>query len=129
MYDAMNSALSKCKTDSSCYLSILDEPIPVSPSTAYYKQVKATWMAVIYGAGNAAATRSALVAKLPKVTNTGARIAICEAIDELTPSGDAATADALQKVVDADTKAGDANLIATDNTVEQVSWRLRVRGQ
>jgi hypothetical protein len=129
MYDAMNSALSKCKTDSSCYLSILDEPIPVSPSTAYYKQVKATWMAVIYGSGNAAATRSALVAKLPKVTNTGARIAMCEAIDELTPNGDAATADALQKIVDADTKAGDANLIATDNTVEQVSWRLRVRGQ
>jgi hypothetical protein len=129
MYDAMNSALAKCKTDSSCYLSILDEPIPVSPSTAYYKQVKATWMAVIYGSGNAAATRAALVAKLPKVTNTGARIAICEAIDELTPSGDAATADALQKVVDADTKAGDANLIATDNTVEQVSWRLRVRAQ
>jgi hypothetical protein len=129
MYDAMNSATSKCKTDSSCYLSILDEPIPVSPSTAYYKQVKATWMAVIYGGSNAAATRAALVAKLPKVTNTGARIAICEAIDELTPNGDAATADALQKVVDADTKAGDANLIATDNTVEQVSWRLRVRAQ
>lgn len=129
MYDAMNSALSKCKTDSSCYLSILDEPIPVSPSTAYYKQVKATWMAVIYGASNAAATRSALVAKLPKVTNTGARIAVCEAIDELSPTGDPPTADALQKIVDADTKAGDANLIATDNTVEQVSWRLRVRGQ
>jgi hypothetical protein len=129
MYDAMNSALSKCKTDASCYLSILDEPIPVSPSTAYYKQVKATWMTVIYGSGNAAATRSALVAKLPKVTNTGARIAMCEAIDELSPTGDAATADALQKIVDADTKAGDANLIATDNTVEQVSWRLRVRGQ
>jgi hypothetical protein len=129
MYDAMNSALSKCKTDSSCYLSVLDEPIPVSPSTAYYKQVKATWMTVIYGASNAAATRSALVAKLPKVTNTGARIAICEAIDELTPKGDAATADALQKVVDADQKGGDANLIATDNTVEQVAWRLRVRAQ
>jgi len=129
MYDAMNSALSKCKQDASCYLSILDEPIPVSPSTAYYKQVKATWMAVIYGSSNAAATRSALAAKLPKVTNTGARIAICEAIDELSPTGDVATADALQKVVDADTKAGDANLIATDNTVEQVSWRLRVRAQ
>lgn len=129
MYDAMNSALSKCKSDASCYLSILDEPIPVSPSTAYYKQVKATWMAVIYGGNNAAATRSALVAKLPKVTNTGARIAICEAIDELSPTGDVASADALQKVVDADTKSGDANLIATDNTVAQVSWRLRVRGQ
>lgn len=129
MYDAMNSALTKCKQDASCYLSILDEPIPAQPTTSYYKQVKATWMAVIYGSGNAAATRSALVAKLPKVTNTGARIAMCEAIDELSPTGDVATADALQKIVDADTKSGDANLIATDNTVEQVSWRLRVRGQ
>lgn len=129
MWDAVNGALSKCKTDTSCYLSILDEPIPVSPSTAYYRQVKATWMAVIYGSSNANATRAALVAKLPKVTNTGARIAVCEAIDELAPQGDAAAADALQKIVDADTKSGDANLIATDNTVEQVSWRLRVRGQ
>ena len=129
MWDAVESALTKCKTDTSCYLGILDEPIPTVPPTAYYKQVKATWMAVIYGAGNAAATRTALLSKVEKVKSTGARIALVEAIDELSPAGDVATADALDKIVAADSKAGDKDLISTDNTVAQVAWRLRVRGQ
>ncbi|HEY6462127.1 MAG TPA: hypothetical protein VIY73_18300 [Polyangiaceae bacterium] len=129
MWNATDSALKKCKTDASCYLSILDEPIPTTPPTAYYKQVKATWMAVIYGGGNAAGTRSALLSKVDKVQNAGARIAVVEAIDELSPTGDVASADALDKIVAADTKSGEKPLISVDNTVAQVAWRLRVRGQ
>jgi hypothetical protein len=130
MYEAIASATDKCRTDSSCYMSILDEPIPSVPPTAYYKQVKATWMVVMLGGGaNAGATRSALLKKVPNVKNTGARIALVEAIDELAPQGDATAADALDKIVEGDTKSGDKDLVATDNTVAQVAWRLRVRGQ
>jgi hypothetical protein len=129
MYDAIASALDKCTTNASCYIGILDEPIPSVPPTAYYKQVKATWMSVIYGGGNAAGTRGQLLSKVDKVHNAGARIALCEAIDELAPQGDAAAADALDKIVAADVKSGDKELIATDNAVAQVAWRLRVRGQ
>ncbi|HEY8089461.1 MAG TPA: hypothetical protein VIF09_16485, partial [Polyangiaceae bacterium] len=129
MWTATDSALKKCKTDASCYLAILDEPVPTTPPTAYYKQVKAAWMSVIYGGGNAAGTRSALLSKVDKVKNAGARIAVVEAIDELSPTGDVATADALDKIVAADTKAGDKELISVDNTVAQVAWRLRVRSQ
>jgi hypothetical protein len=129
MYDAIASALDKCTTNASCYMGILDEPIPSVPPTAYYKQVKATWMSVIYGGGNAAGTRGQLLSKVDKVHNAGARIALCEAIDELAPQGDAAAADALDKIVAADVKSGDKELIATDNAVAQVAWRLRVRGQ
>jgi hypothetical protein len=129
MWNATDGALKKCKSDASCYLSILDEPIPTTPPTAYYKQVKATWMAVIYGGGNAAGTRSALLSKVDKVQNAGARIAVVEAIDELSPTGDVASADALDKIVAADTKSGEKALISVDNTVAQVAWRLRVRGQ
>jgi hypothetical protein len=128
MWTAADSALQKCKADASCYLAVLDEPIPQSPPTAYYKQVKATWMAVIYG-GTSPATKTALLGKVDKIKNAGARIAVVEAIDELSPTGDAAAADALDKVVAADVKSGDANVIATDNTVTQVAWRLRVRNQ
>ena len=100
------------------------------PPTAYYKQVKATWMAVIYGGGaHGDATRSELLKRVDKVKNTGARIALCEAIDELAPKGDTAAADALDKIVAADVKSGDKDLAAVDNTVVQVAWRLRVRGQ
>jgi hypothetical protein len=129
MWTATDSALKKCKSDASCYLAILDEPIPTTPPTAYYKQVKASWMSVIYGGGNAAGTRSGLLSKVDKIQNAGARIAVVEAIDELSPTGDVATADALDKIVAADTKSGDKALISVDNTVAQVAWRLRVRGQ
>jgi hypothetical protein len=129
MFDATSAPLLKCKADLNCYLAVLEEPIPAVPATSYYRQVKATWMAVIYGGGNAAGTRAELLKRVDKVHNTGARIALCEAIDELSPKGDPAAADALDKIVAADVKNGDKELVAADNTVAQVAWRLRVRGQ
>jgi cellobiose-specific phosphotransferase system component IIA len=129
MFDATSAPLLKCKQDVSCYLAALDEPIPAVPPTSYYKQVKAAWMSVIYGSGNANGTRGELLKRVDKVQNTGARIALCEAIDELAPQGDPAGADALEKIVAADVKSGNKDLVAADNTVAQVAWRLRVRGQ
>jgi hypothetical protein len=129
MFDATSGPLAKCKTDAACYFTVLDEPIPSVPQTSYYRQVKATWMAVIYGSGHADATRGELLKRVDKVKNTGARIALCEAIDELAPKGDTAAADELEKIVAADVKSGDKDLAGGDNTVAQVAWRLRVRGQ
>jgi len=130
MFENASGALDKCKTETSCYVSLLEQPIPTGSPTANWKAIKATWMAVIYGGGaNANATRAQLLKSLEKVRNPGARIALCEAIDELAPQGDVASADALDKIVAADTKNGDKELAATDNTVAQVAWRLRVRGQ
>jgi cellobiose-specific phosphotransferase system component IIA len=129
MFDATSAPLLKCKADVGCYLAVLDEPIPSVPPTSYYRQVKATWMTVIYGSGNANGTRAELLKRVDKVQNTGARIALCEAIDELAPQGDVAAADALDKIVANDVKSGDKTLVGADNTVAQVAWRLRVRGQ
>ena len=129
MFDATSAPLLKCKSDVACYLAVLDETIPSVPPTSYYRQVKATWMTVIYGSGNANGTRGDLLKRVDKVQNTGARIALCEAIDRLAPQGDVAAADALDKIVAADTKSGDKALAGADNTVAQVAWRLRVRGQ
>jgi hypothetical protein len=130
MFDATSAPLLKCKADVGCYLAVLEEPIPALPPTSYYKQVKASWMTVIYGGGASAnATRGELLKRLDKVKMTGARIAMCEAIDELAPQGDVAAADALDKIVAADVKSGDKEVVAADNTVAQVAWRLRVRGQ
>jgi hypothetical protein len=129
MFDATSAPLAKCKSDVPCYLTVLDEPIPSVPQTSYYRQVKATWMAVIYAGAHGDETRGELVKRVDKVKNTGARIALCEAIDRLAPKGDPAAADALEKVVAADVKSGDKDLAGGDNTVAQVAWRLRVRGQ
>ena len=129
MFDNASAALDKCKMETSCYVSLIEQPIPAGSPTANWKAIKATWMAVIYGGGaNANATRGELLKRMDKVRNPGARIALCEAIDELAPGGDPSAADALDKIVAADAKNGDKELGATDNTVAQVAWRLRVRG-
>jgi hypothetical protein len=129
MFDSASAALTKCKMDANCYVSIFSEPVPSTPPTANYKAIKAAWMAVIYGSGNAAGTRSSLLKYMDKVSNAGARIALIAAIDELSPTGDVPTADALDKIVADDTKSGNKDLIATDNTVAQVAWRLRNRSK
>jgi hypothetical protein len=130
MFDNASSALDKCKSDVSCYEGLLDQPIPTQPATANWKAIKAAWMTVIFGGGpSAGATRAELVKHVDKVKNTGARIALVAAIDELAPQGDTKAADALDEVVATDAKGGDKEVIAADNTVAQVAWRLRMRGQ
>jgi hypothetical protein len=129
-FDLAGSALDKCKADVGCYEGILDQPIPNTPPTAYFKAVKAAWMTVILGGGPAAnGTRAELVKHVDKVRNPGARIAVVAAVDELSPQGDNATADALDKIVASDAKGGDKDVISADNTVAQVAWRLRARAK
>jgi hypothetical protein len=130
MFENAGAPLDKCKTDARCYVSLLDEPVPSGSPTGNWRAIKATWMIVIYGGGaNANATRAELLTHVDKVRNAGARIALCEAIDELAPQGDVAAADALDKIVQADARSGDKELAGTDNTVAQVAWRLRVRNE
>jgi hypothetical protein len=116
-----------CKTDASCYVKILDEDIPSTPPTANQRQIKATYMAVIYAAKNGDKIRGDLLAHVDKVRNAAARVAIVQAIDELAPNGDTAAADALDKICDKDTAQGDNDLVAPDNVVKQISFRLRSR--
>jgi hypothetical protein len=128
MYEYASQVLDKCGTTASCYVSVLDEPIPSSPKTANFRAIKASWMAVIYGEPSAAdATRRGLLARVDKVKDAEARLALVEAIDELAPKGDVATADALDKIVAADTKAGDKNVLMADDSVVKVALRLRAR--
>jgi hypothetical protein len=50
-----------------------------------------------------------------------------EAIDYLAPQGDPATADKLDRIVEADTAAGDKSVLQGDDVVVKVSQRLRAR--
>jgi hypothetical protein len=126
-FDYASKALDKCGTTSSCYVSLLDEPIPSTPTTANFKATKAAWMAVIYGEGSADATRAELLKRVDKVKDASARLSLVEAIDELSPKGDVATADALEKIVAADTKAGDKLVLMADDSVVKIALRLRAR--
>jgi hypothetical protein len=128
MYDYASGVLDKCGTAASCYVTVLDDPIPSSPKTANFRAIKAAWMAVIYGEPSAAdATRHALLERVDKVKDAEARLSVAEAIDELAPKGDVASADALDKIVASDTLAGDKNVLMADDSVVKVALRLRAR--
>jgi hypothetical protein len=103
MFKSASAVLDKCKQDATCYVGVLDTPVPSTPPAAKMGHVKAAWMAAIYGNQ---ATKQDLVGKVDKVKDGSVRLAMVEAIDHLSPQGDAANADKLEAIVDADKKAG-----------------------
>jgi hypothetical protein len=127
MVDYASQALDKCGTTTSCYIGVLDEPIPSSPTTANWRAVKSAWMAVIYGQSSADATRAELLKHVDKVKDASARLAVVEAIDRLAPTGDTAAADALDKIVASDQKSGDKSVLMADDSVVKIALRLRAR--
>jgi hypothetical protein len=126
MFKLASDVVNKCHEDATCYVTFLGQPIPSSPPTAAEGAVKAAWMAVEYGKGKPA-VRDGLIEKLSSVKNAGARLAVAEAIDALSPAGDAAAADKLEKLVAADKATGDRDLVMGDDVVVKVAARLRAR--
>jgi hypothetical protein len=129
MFDLESSVVDKCKTNVDCYTAVLDEPIASSPMTASGRAIKAACMAVVYGGGGrATTTRSQLVARLDSVKDASARVAVAMAIDALSPRGDAATADAVEAVVESDRVSGAANISnGSDAALARIALRLRAR--
>lgn len=123
-FNAASKVVEKCKEDASCYAKVLDEPIPSAPETAKMGAIKACWMAAMVGNEG---TRKELLGKVDKIKDGGVRLALVEAIDHLAPKGDAAAADALDKIVDADRASGNKLLMQADDAVAKVSLKLRSR--
>ena len=121
MYKAASAVVDKCKQDAACYVSVLDAPVPSTPPTAKMGHVKAAWMAAIYGN---AQTKADLLGKVDKVKDSSVRLAMVEAIDHLAPQGDAATADKLEAIVEADKKAG---VNYANDEVYKIALKLRSR--
>jgi len=116
-------ALDKCAVDAGCYVKLLEEPIPQTPN-ANWKAIKAAQMAGIHGNDQ---TRKDLITHIPKVTNPGARLAMAVAINHLAPKGDKADADALDKIVDDDTKRKDNEALRGDDALSKVALMMRAR--
>jgi len=127
MFDFASQTLDKCGTNGSCYLGVLDQPIPSSPTTANWRAIKASWMTVIYGQGNPDATRVELLKRVEKIKDPSARLAVVEAIDELAPKGDIRAANALDTMVAADKRSGEQGVLMADDSVVKIALRLRAR--
>jgi hypothetical protein len=121
MFKSASAVLDKCKQDAACYVAVLDTAVPSTPPTAKMGHVKAAWMAAVYGNP---ATKTELLGKVDKVKDGSVRLAMVEAIDHLSPRGDAASADKLEGIVDADKKAG---VNYANDEVYKIALKLRSR--
>lgn len=121
MFKSANGVLDKCKKDAACYLGVLETPVPSAPPAAKMGHVKAVYMATINAAPD---TKAKLLEKVEKIKDGSVRLALLEAIDHLSPQGDAAAADKLEKLVETDTAAG--NKAGTDE-MYRVALKLRSR--
>ena len=121
MFKSASAVLDKCKKDAACYLGVLDTPVPSAPPTAKMGHVKAVWMAVeLHPEG----TKEKLLERVEKVKDGSVRLAILEGIDTLSPNGDAAIADKLEKLVETERAAGNA---AGTDEMYRIALKLRSR--
>lgn len=124
-FKAASKVVDQCKVDASCYVRVLDEPVPPSPESAKMGAIKACWMAAMLGDEG---TRKELLGKVDKIQEASVRLALVEAIDHLAPKGDLTAADVLEKVVQADVASGNkAMLYQADDQVTKVALSLRSR--
>ena len=121
MYKSASAVLDKCKKDSACYLGVLDTPVPSAPPAAKMGHVKAVWMAVELHTPD---TKAKLLERVEKVKDGSVRLALLEGIDTLSPNGDAAAADKLEKLVETDRAAGNA---AGTDEMYRIALKLRSR--
>ncbi|MBX3261354.1 MAG: hypothetical protein KIS78_06540 [Labilithrix sp.] len=121
MFKSASAVLDKCKKDAACYLGVLDTPVPSAPPAAKMGHVKAVWMAVELHPDD---TRVKLMERVEKVKDGSVRLAILEGIDTLSPNGDAAIADKLEKLVETERAAGNA---AGTDEMYRIALKLRSR--
>ncbi len=121
MYKSAFAVLDKCKKNTACYLGVLDTPIPSSPPAAKMGHVKAVWMAAMNPGGD---TKAKLLERVEKIKDGSVRLALLEAVDHLSPQGDAAAADKLEKLVEEARAAGSKD---GSDEMYRVSLKLRSR--
>lgn len=122
LYKNALAVVQACDKDAACYVKELAKPPPAERTpVARIGHVKAAWMAGIYGD---ASTRAALVDRLNGLKDGAIRGAILEAIDHLSPNGDAAAADKLDALVGTERAAS-----AQSGLDELANLALRLRAR
>ncbi|HWL87560.1 MAG TPA: hypothetical protein VNO21_17270, partial [Polyangiaceae bacterium] len=123
LFNGAANITDKCSNLAPCYVAVFDEPVASTPA-GRMKAIKAARMAATYGRDD---TKKTLLQKVDKIKDGQSRLALVEAIDYLSPKGDTAAADALDKIVTADVASGNKDLVAGDDAVVKVANRLRAR--
>ncbi|MCL2824201.1 MAG: hypothetical protein FWD57_09440 [Polyangiaceae bacterium] len=115
--------LEACGEKIECYIAKMEEPAVQEKEEQFYG-IKAAYMVAMLGNEK---TRMDIVAVLPKIKNAAIKFAAGQALEFLTPNGDQAVADEIEKQLEANIKKGDQNLIAGDSAIRQIRLRILAR--
>jgi hypothetical protein len=121
MFASASKVLDKCKKDTACYLGVLDTPVPSAPPAAKMGHVKAVWM---IAESNDESLKPKLFEKLEKIKDRSVRLALVEALDHLSPKGDQAMGDKLEKLVETEVAANNK-----DGTDEMYRIALKLKSR
>jgi hypothetical protein len=124
-YKIAKDLLAKCESKADCYVGKLSEPASQAEDTQF-QGIKSAFMSGVLGNAD---TRQKIVDALPKLTNPGVRFFSVQAIDALSPKGDVAMAQKLQKIVEDVEATRDPNRIAANAPFKTVIYRLNARAQ
>ena len=108
-----------------CWLAKLVEP-ESQAETTQFQGIKAAYMLGILGDEK---VKDKIVEALPQVTNPAARFVTVSVLDRLSPKGDNALADKLEKIVQKNLDSRDSNKIQSDAPLNTIIHRLRARAQ
>ena len=117
-------AVKKCGDKADCWVKTMTSS--EAQKGQGFLGIKAAYMVALTGGGKA---RSMLVDSLPKLRNAAVRFVVVSAIDRLSPSGNAATATKLQKMVDKAAASKERKKISATKPLKTVIYRLRARAQ
>jgi hypothetical protein len=124
-YKAANELLNACGSKTECFLAKLVEPASQAKDTQF-QGIKSAYM---IGALGTPEVRAKLVESMPKLTNAAVRFVAVSVIDQLSPSGDKAVAEQLQKIVDEAETSKDAAKMSLNAPFKTVIYRLNARAQ
>jgi len=117
--------LNECGDKADCYVTKLGDPKNQTQETQF-AGIKAAYMAGVLGN---AGTRQKIIEQMPKITNPAVRFVAVSVIDYLSPKGDKAMAETLQKIVDEGEASKDQNKIQANAPFKTVIYRLNARAQ
>jgi hypothetical protein len=117
--------LKSCGEKVPCYIANIEK----SENQEKTKQsvgIKSGYMIGVYGDDKA---RGALIDALPSLENAAVRFVAAQTIDFLSPKGSKDTADAMEKIIDKNTKTADKDKMAGDAPLKQIMYRVRARAE
>lgn len=117
--------LDACKDNVECYVGKVAEG-DNQEKERQFVGIKAAYMIGVLGNAD---VKDKVVAVLPKVRNAAVRFVTVSALDALSPKGDPALADKLQKMVDEAEEKKDQEMITANSPLGTVIGRLRARAQ